>query len=152
MKSRKTFGKVWKTIGGIVFMLLGVGSACNRVPTYRERVSGQLKEIFSTEQLSRYRYIVFVPNGGCSGCLQEAENYYLQSRDDSLTLFVFTNFLSRKDLRIKLGDDVTERRNVWLDDEKCLYFSTYQESLYPCVIFLSEGRIGRFANLDELLP
>lgn len=151
MKSREFFGNVWKVIGGISFILC-VAVACKHVPTYQERVSGQLEEIFSTEQLSRYRCIVFVPNGGCSGCLQEAENYYMHSRDDSLTLFIFTNFLSRKDLRIKLGDDLMERSNVWLDDDKLLYFSSYQESLYPCVIFLSEGHIGRFANLDELLP
>lgn len=92
-----------------------------------------------------------IPNGGCAGCVQETEHYYLQHKEESRTLFLFTNYLSRKELRIKLGKDLLERKNVRLGKENELYFPNYKESLYPCVILLSDGNIERFANLDELL-
>lgn len=135
-----------------VLLLLLLCSACRRSYSYEERVSTQLVKLFPTERLKLYQRIVFVPNGGCAGCIQQAENFYLQSKGDSTTLFVFTNYISRKDLQIKLGKDLPANPNVWLDEDNILYFPKYPESLYPCLIVLSDGKISRFANLDELLP
>lgn len=138
-----------KVIFYMLFLLLA-GTACNRMLSYEEQVTKQLEKYFSAEELAQYERIVFIPNGGCAGCVLQAEDYFLHTKEDTETLFVFTNFLSRKDLNIKLGESSINRPNVWLDNDNSLYFSQYKESLYPCVIYVSGGKIGRFANLDEL--
>lgn len=135
----------------MLFLLLS-GIACTRTLSYEQQMASRLENRFPAEVLNRYKRIIFIPNGGCAGCVSQAEDYFLQTKDDLETLFVFTNFISRKDLNIKLGESLLDRTNVYLDGENFFYFSQYQESLYPCVIYIAEGKIGRFANLDELFP
>lgn len=135
---------------GVAFYLLCVVTSCS--PLYEEKLSAKLSECIPAERLMKYKNIVFIPNGGCAGCIQEAENFYIESKSDITILFVFTNFLSRKDLQIKLGKDLPQKSNVWLDNDNSFYFPQYSKSLYPCVIFLTKGKACRFANLDEIVP
>lgn len=135
----------------MLFLLLS-GMACTRMYSYEEQVTSRLEKQFSAKVLDKYKRIIFIPNGGCVGCVSQAEDYFLRTKGDIETLFIFTNFLSRKDLNIKLGKSSLDRFNVYLDSENLFYFPNYQESLYPCVIYVSRGEIGRFANLDEVIP
>lgn len=139
----------WLALCGWLWLFCGV--ACGRSPSYEERVTDGLNQLFTTERLECYKCIVLIPNGGCTGCVLQAEDYFLRAVDDAEILFIFTNYLSRKDMKIKLGSRSLDKPNVWLDEENRLYFPQFTESLYPCVIWLDKGAVGRFANLDEVL-
>lgn len=143
---------MWKQLmrrGGMACMLAFTIVSCKQPIPYEEKVGDALERLLPGEVLNRYRHIVLVPNGGCPGCVSEAEDYCIRHQADSTLLFVFTNFVSRKELRIKLGKTLLERKNVWLDDELNLYFPEYKESIYPALIEVKNGKIGRFANLEE---
>ena len=143
---------MWKQLmrrGGMACMLAFTIVSCKQPVPYEEKVGDALERLLPGEVLNRYRHIVLVPNGGCPGCVSEAEDYCIRHQADSTLLFVFTNFVSRKELRIKLGKTLLERKNVWLDDELNLYFPEYKESIYPALIEVKNGKIGRFANLEE---
>ena len=132
-------------------LLLHAGVSCMGKISYEKLMEKQLAEIFPPSFLSNYRCIVLIPNSGCSGCVQEAEDYFLQHQNNKDVLFIFTNFPSQKTLTIKLGKDSLTQSNVWLDNDNSFYYPEYVESIYPCVIFLKEGVIDYLANLDELL-
>ena len=76
--------------------------SCKQPVPYEEKVGDALERLLPGEVLNRYRHIVLVPNGGCPGCVSEAEDYCIRHQADSTLLFVFTNFVSRKELRIVL--------------------------------------------------
>lgn len=124
--------------------------ACSK-PAYTDMVSKEIEKHFSSEQLSRYDRIVLIPNSGCTGCISQAEDYFAKMHSDERTLFIFTNIFSKKNLAIRIGKELLEQTNVWCDFDNSVYFSDYKECIYPCVIYLSEGTCGRFANMDELL-
>lgn len=153
MEICKCVGTINKCLTAFCTLLLLVwaGVACTEKVSYEELVKQQLMEIFPAPALNVYRCIVLIPNGGCTGCVQQAENYFLQQQGEKDMLFVFTNFPSRKDLSIKLGKESLARSNVWLDNENWLYFPECAESIYPCAIFLKDGVVDYFANFDVLL-
>lgn len=130
-------------------LLLLAGVSCIVKKSYGELVEKQLTEIFSSS-LNSYRCVVLIPDGGCTGCVQQAENYFLHQQNNKEILFIFTNYPSRKALTIKFGKELLARTNVWLDNDNLLYFSEYSESIYPCVIFLKEGTVDYFANFDKI--
>ena len=134
-----------------LLLFVWAGVACTKKVSYEELVGEQLLKIFNNSTLRNYRCVVLIPNGGCVGCVQQAENYFLHQQDDEEILFVFTNFSSRKTLAIKLGKMSLVRSNVWLDNDNLLYFPEYIKSIYPCVVFLKEGVVDHFANFDVLL-
>lgn len=135
----------------MLLLLVMAGVACTKKVSYVELVKEELESIFPASALKGYCCIVLIPNGGCAGCVQQAENYFQQQQGNMETLFVFTNFSSRKSLTIKLGKESLARPNVWLDNDNRLYFPECAESIYPCVIFLKEGLVDYFVNLDVLL-
>ena len=97
-----------------------------------------------------YRCIILIPQGGCNGCIQEAEALYLRMKSDKTLLFIFTNYHSVKSLRIKLGKEIEKSDNVLLDANNLFYLPSYQNSIYPYAIFLSEGKVSHFADIEEL--
>lgn len=131
-------------LGGILATLL----ACN-FPTYEERVSQMLTIEFPIDTLRHYRYVVLIPGAGCNGCITEAENFFVTHACDSSTLFIFTRVSSVKNLWIKMGREKFSLPNVYIDKNSKFYFPEYDKCIYPCLIYLKEGRPERFANLDE---
>ena len=102
-----------------------------------------------------YRYVaalsvvVLILGAGCNGCITEAENFFVTHACDSSTLFIFTRVSSVKNLWIKMGREKFSLPNVYIDKNSKFYFPEYDKCIYPCLIYLKEGRPERFANLDE---
>jgi len=131
-----------------ILLLILAGVSCTKEHSFEKLVEKQLYKQFQHSTLCNYHYILLIPNGGCTGCVQQAENYFLHHQNDKETLFIFTNFASRKSLSIRLGKESLNRSNVWLDHDNSLYFPKCAESVYPCVIFLEKGKVNHFTNLD----
>ena len=81
METCKCVGTINKclTVFCTLLLLVLAGVACTEKVSYEELVKQKLAEIFPAPALNVYRCIVLVPNGGCTGCVQEAENFFLQN-------------------------------------------------------------------------
>lgn len=117
---------------------------------YTDRLAEEIEEGFSADELSRYESIVLIPESGCSGCISEAENYFLKNREQSEILFLFTKFSIEKDLKLKLGIKSLESSNIYLDKVNRYYLSKYVECKYPVVISLRKGKVYKIDNPDFL--
>ena len=135
---------VW--LVGVIVAVLG---ACSKTPTYEECVSRTLSTTFPADSLRQYQYVVLIPGAGCVGCITEAENFFTTHAHDRSTLFIFTRVLSVKKMGIKMGRENLSLPNVYIDKDNQFYFEQYDKCIYPCLIYLEDGRPERFANLDE---
>lgn len=124
---------------------------CTSPLDYEDSVRKALTKEMPLEFWEKCEKIVLIPGSGCSGCITDAENYFVRHVQDSDTWFIFTNVLSVKELKIRVGAEKLKAPNVYLDLENKFYFASYANAIYPCVIYVKENVPGRFANLDELL-
>lgn len=81
--------------------------------------------------ISNYNYIVVIPGVGCSGCISEAESFFLENKNDSV-FFIFTKINSLKHLRLRVGDSINNK-NVYIDKDDVVLHYDVNKSLYPLV-------------------
>lgn len=88
-----------------------------------------------------YKYVMLIPNSGCTGCISDAEYFFKEYKDTSEILFIFTHIISKKDLRIRVGKENLQRKNVLIDIENRFYFEQFQESIYPIVAVIKDKEV-----------
>jgi len=70
-------------------------------------------EVFDNSKLD-YKYVVLIPKSGCSGCITNAETFFLENSYLEDILFIFTKVQSKKDLRIRVGDRANASNFFWI--------------------------------------
>lgn len=101
--------------------------------------------IRSTDNENFYAKDAFliVPNGGCDGCISEAETFVLDHINNTPNLnIVFTGTKSQKSLKLKLGKTVYNHPNVYIDHENKFYDQS-MISIYPTIVYIENGEISR---------
>lgn len=89
-----------------------------------------------------YDKILVIPGAGCHGCITSAEFFvkdHIQEYDN--VLFVFTSVKSVKVLKMKLGNEMMDRRNVQLDLDNVFFNYKIKEAIYPVVVYLKNKRV-----------
>ena len=115
------------------------------------------------EQISvdtQYKWIVVLPGMGCNGCILEAEFFMKNHIEDRRILFVLTRLSSLKIFQQKTGISIDEHPNIFVDRNNLFSIPT-NNSFYPCVILLNNGKHSShsfqdpsnaaFRNLEENL-
>ncbi|MFB9076197.1 hypothetical protein ACFFLS_05370 [Flavobacterium procerum] len=83
-------------------------------------------------------WIVILPGLGCSGCIQEAEDFLKKNADNKRIFFVLTKIESLKILQQKTGVKIAEHSNIIVDRADQFIVST-NNSIYPCIIKFNDG-------------
>ncbi len=107
-----------------------------------------LDTLLGQPTMSRYDYIVIIPQEGCDGCITFAEDFYNSYGNEPGMLFVFTNIISEKKLgkRVKLTESsVVDKGGVLIEAYKG------NGLLYPCVVTLDKGKVKKvgYESPDE---
>jgi hypothetical protein len=102
------------------------------------------------DSIDQYDLIVLIPGSGCTGCITQAEDYFLRNVQNERIKFILTKNHSNKGLSIRLGKSNLRRNNVWIDQGDVFYLEEYEERIYPMVISIRDGRIDKIANFYDL--
>ncbi|KYG75584.1 hypothetical protein [Roseivirga spongicola] len=106
--------------------------------------SGNLNHEFYLETA-----ILIIPNAGCEGCITNSENFVMTNIDRTNQLdIIFTAVSSIKGLKLKLGRDLVERENVFVDTDNIFYSSTLA-SIYPSIVYLKDKKA---VQIEEVSP
>lgn len=133
-----------------IIVLVLCMNLCSCEQSYTDKLKVQLETVLS-ERLEGYEFAVLIPNSGCPGCISEAEEYFKENASNEKILFIFTKFPTTKDLRLKMKISTLDLPNVYLDKEDLFYLSEFEHCKYPLVIYLRDGSVDRFANMDVLI-
>lgn len=86
-----------------------------------------------------YNWLVIMPGLGCRGCIQEGEAFMRDYIDKPNILFVLTKVQSMKILEQKIGKDLHNRQNVYIDKQGFFDIPT-NNTIYPCIVQLDKGK------------
>lgn len=107
------------------------------------------------------KWMVVLPGLGCHGCIQEGEAFMKKYVKNTDILFVLTNISSLKILQQKLGVQIKNCPNVYIDRENIFDVHT-DNHFYPCIARIENGKVvehefqspkngAAFYNLRSLL-
>jgi hypothetical protein len=132
----------------ILFLLLS--QSCTE-KSYDIFLSQKVESRFSNELAYLYA-VVILPNQGCGGCISEVENFLLHnSKKYDNVKFVLTKIASKKILKQKLGDFIYYSSNVYIDNENFFVSTSFNESIYPAILYIKNGKIKdvKYQNPDN---
>lgn len=127
----------------IVFLF----SCSGNVDTYDNKLKKGILYEFGND-IYNYSYVFIIPNTGCTGCIDEAEQFLKDNIENDSMLFILTKINSIKTLRLKLGISL-ERKNIYVDKENIFSFAQYKESIYPTVIYLKNSEITEIKEFNK---
>lgn len=94
------------------------------------------------DNMQSYESVVIIPSSGCTGCINSAEQFFLNNVSDTSYFYIFTNYFSKKSLRLRLGESNLMKKNVYLDSCDVFYSDKYNESIYPVKVYINNGRVN----------
>jgi hypothetical protein len=95
-----------------------------------------LKKINPEENPTQYKAYVIIPNSGCSGCINDAEEMLKSSIKKSNDIkYVLTNIESLKMISNKMGFDVTKNKMIIIDKQN-LFNAGPLISIYPKTLMI----------------
>jgi copper chaperone CopZ len=110
-----------------------------------------LKKINPVEPLGICKAYLVIPNTGCSGCINSAEELLKSVYPKTKTIkFILTNIVSIKMLNLKLKIDVRNNEKILLDTENYFGQSRFN-SIYPQIFFINQ-KTGSVYKRMEVSP
>lgn len=83
---------------------------------------------------------VFIPNAGCPGCISQAEEILLTYKGANYIDFVLCRVISRKQLNVKLGQDILNYSNISLDTIDILSKLNIT-GFYPVILYSKDSLV-----------
>ena len=126
----------------IVLFLFGILFSC----TYndKKKIYDAVREIDPELDMNEVKVILVIPNGGCSGCINNAIKFLKESIDEYEGIkFIMTQFVSIKSLRLSMGGNYFYAHDKVIIDQKDIFLKKGIHSIYPFAIFLNKGRIKK---------
>lgn len=129
--------KLLKSIAILLYLISSI--ACKNQQEYT------LDTYFNLDKnIKQRKAIVVIPNQGCTGCISEAESFVIENAPKLKdVVFVFTQIQSVKLLRVKLGNEVLQQKNVIFDSENSIKYPDENKVIYPMIIFVNQGKIKK---------
>lgn len=101
----------------------------------------EILENITTDDIQAYTSVIIIPEAGCTGCISQAERYYMDNKDSNEILFVFTNITSKKTLRLRMGTEIFTSSNVLFDFSDSIFPNEYADRIYPHKISIDNGHV-----------
>jgi hypothetical protein len=97
-----------------------------------------LTRFLPAEELARYDRCMVIPRSGCAGCISSTMSF-VAANIDSLneTLIIFTGIEDFKLLKLRVGVNVLNKKNVLVDSTGDIPVNI----IYPEMISLTEGKV-----------
>lgn len=122
----------------ILLSLTVLSFSCNK--SIQEKEKDQLMDAVDNIAINKNTdWIVVLPGLGCSGCIQEAEDFLKKNSNNKRIFFVLTKIESLKILQQKTGVKIAEHSNVLIDRADQFIVPT-DNSIYPCIIKFTDGK------------
>lgn len=118
--------------------------SCMGFRGYSDQLIGTVYDNIQIDSLST---IVIIPGAGCPGCITKAEFYCEEHQNDRGSLFIFTNIVSEKILRLKSKDIDFSSPSIIVDTSNTFFFPEYYDSEYPVIIKVEDGKIKKVERL-----
>ena len=74
---------------------------CQQKKDYVKQVTTKL-ECLDKNPIGIYSFVIIIPEEGCSGCISEAEDFYMVNKNREDIFFIFTNIRSAKSLGLRM--------------------------------------------------
>ena len=88
-------------------------------------------------------FYVIIPNQGCDGCITFMEDFVVKNHGISDKIsFVFTRINSKKLLKLKIGKQAIESKNVFLDMDNTISFPDKSKEIYPMILCMKRGQVS----------
>jgi hypothetical protein len=98
------------------------------------------EKVENFENKKNIKWIVVLPGLGCKGCIQEAEEFMRNNVSAKEVLFVLTKVESIKLLQQKIGINIKEHDNIYID--KSNYFDIPTDNtIYPLILELENNKM-----------
>jgi hypothetical protein len=101
------------------------------------------------KELDKYDNIVIIPGSGCSGCITQAEIFFINNIHNERIKFILTCISSRKEMTIRLGKGNIEKENVFIDEKNVFYLLNYHDKIYPVIAFVEQSKITNVQLLSK---
>jgi hypothetical protein len=124
----------------LIFLFL-----CCKEKTYYSEIADVVKSELG-DSLKDYDRVYVIPGSGCTGCINSAENFFLENVKNRKNKFILTYNFSIKNLALKLKKENLEQENVLIDTKNIFYLEKYKERIYPIALELEKGKISRIYN------
>ncbi len=125
------------TISAWLILLLTVSCGRSTAETERDYLTSAINELGFPAYT---RWIVIMPGLGCHGCIQEAEAFMKENVERQDILFILTSVSSLKILQQKIGVQVKDLPNVYIDRDEAFKLPT-ENNIYPCIVRIEAGKI-----------
>lgn len=116
--------------------------SCDQKESYNQYLNEQLEANFSSCELSEYKHIVVIPRRGCHTCIATVEHLFSEFKMNQDYLFVFTRVISKKKLKLEIGEENLKLKNVKIDMKDIFYNLDFHDSVYP--LLLNKQKNGKF--------
>jgi hypothetical protein len=91
--------------------------------------------------LSTGSYVI-IPNQGCEGCISTAEDFVKKHYATNEGIrYIFTRIQSVKLLKVKLGSEVMNSRQVLLDTANVMVYPDKTKAIYPMIVKVADHQI-----------
>lgn len=114
-----------------------------------QKLQNVIQVLDSKKVSNQAKAILVIPNVGCIGCINNAEDFIVKNINKTENLVViFTNFQYKKILKMKLGNAIYYHSNILLDDKN----EVYRQGLfsqYPVIYYLRSNQI---IDIQEARP
>jgi len=121
-------------------------------PSYSEKLLERFYDLFDSSNFD-YKYLIIIPNSGCSGCITNAETFFIENKERTDVFFVFTRVQSRRELQLRVGEENLNRSNVYIDSNNRLYFKEFEDSVYPVIFSFQDNEIiFDYLHANMVLP
>lgn len=126
----------------IFIVILFLSAACKKTEKgiEEEYLTSAIEKI---ELDNNTNWIVVLPGLGCPGCIQVAEAFMKDNIDNKEIQFVLTRLSSLKILQQKIGVQLMEQSNVYIDRNDIFAIPTDNWN-YPCIIRLKNKKIDMY--------
>lgn len=118
----------------ILSWLISLTSGCTENPDGKKAQFSlaNFDRLISAAHKGHYHKFLLIPGSGCEGCISNAENFVIDNAKDQMneTMIVFTNIVSKKLLRLRLGKEIISQPNVLMDSTNTLHYT----SIYPQLV------------------
>lgn len=131
----------------VLIFIITITISCNEY-NYQSEISKRLYAHFKND-LKNYDMIVILPGSGCTGCITNAEDFFIKNvQNNDKIKFILTYNNSIKNLTLKLGKENIYLPNTFIDKNNSFYLSAFEERMYPMAAILDNGKVTKIIRLD----
>ena len=114
--------------------------SCNTEYSKLERI---VSGILPLEKVTGLRHVVVIPVKGCSSCGNIAIRFCQANYNNPSIKYIITNYISEKEIKIILGQEVYSHDNIYYDRENRFGKAGFN-TMYPLIITLTRNKVESF--------